>query len=90
MSRPAVGESSAPSRGALVRDLLIFLLKLWVDGLKDLALFPLSLGAAAADLNLRRSQVPRSPVHSTALGRPAARAPFRAGHSGIVHFHAGG
>ena len=42
-----------PSRGVLVRDLLIFLLKLWLDGLKDLVLFPVSLGAAAVDFVFR-------------------------------------
>jgi hypothetical protein len=44
---------SPPSRGVLVRDLLIFQLKLWLDGAKDLVLIPLSLGAAAFDFFFR-------------------------------------
>lgn len=44
---------SAPSRGALVRDLLIFQLKLWLDGLKDVVLLPLSLAAAGFDFVFR-------------------------------------
>lgn len=43
----------APSRGALVRDVLIFQLKLSLDGLKDLVLSPVSLGAAAFDFVFR-------------------------------------
>ena len=42
-----------PSRGVLVRDLLIFLLKLWLDGIKDLVLFPVSIGAAVVDFVFR-------------------------------------
>ncbi len=45
--------SSLPSRGALVRDLLIFHLKLWLDGLKDIVLLPLSLVAAGVDFVFR-------------------------------------
>lgn len=41
-----------PPNGVLIRDLLIFQLKLWMDGLKDIVLAPLSLFAAAADLLL--------------------------------------
>jgi hypothetical protein len=41
---------ATPSKSVLIRDLLIFQLKLWMDGLKDLALSPLSLAAAAADI----------------------------------------
>jgi hypothetical protein len=44
--------SSEPSSGVLIRDLLIFQLKLWLDGLKDVVLSPLSLIAAAMDLLL--------------------------------------
>jgi hypothetical protein len=36
----------------LVRDLLIFQLKLWMDGLKDLVLAPVSVGAGVLDLLL--------------------------------------
>jgi len=34
----------------VVRDLIIFWLKLWLDGLKDVALFPLAAVAAGIDL----------------------------------------
>lgn len=34
----------------LIRDVLIFQLKLWLDGFKDLVLSPLSIGAAILDL----------------------------------------
>jgi hypothetical protein len=34
----------------LIRDLLIFQLKLWMDGLKDLLLAPLSVGAGVLDI----------------------------------------
>jgi hypothetical protein len=46
--------SEIPPRrpSVLIRDLLIFQLKLWMDGLKDLILAPLSLGAAVLDLLL--------------------------------------
>lgn len=46
-------EPSVPTRGALVRDLLIFQLKLSMDGLKDLVLVPLSIGAAGVDFVFR-------------------------------------
>lgn len=38
------------SRGGIVRDLLVFQVKLWLESFKDVALFPLSLGAAFIDL----------------------------------------
>lgn len=36
--------------GVLMRDVLIFQLKLWLDGIKDLVLSPLSIFAALADM----------------------------------------
>jgi hypothetical protein len=45
-------QPSQPSNGVLIRDLLIFQLKLWMDGLKDLVLAPVSLVAALCDLLL--------------------------------------
>ncbi|MDQ3555375.1 MAG: hypothetical protein M3409_01160 [Gemmatimonadota bacterium] len=39
-------------KGVIVRDLLIFQLKLWMDGLKDVVLAPVSVGAALFDLVL--------------------------------------
>ena len=38
------------SRGVLVRDLILFQIKLALDGLKDLALLQVSLAAAVVDL----------------------------------------
>lgn len=40
----------AAKKGALIRDLLIFQVKLVLDGLKDLALIQISIGAALYDL----------------------------------------
>jgi hypothetical protein len=45
--------TDVPTRGALVRDLLIFNFKLWVDGFKDIVLLPLSFVAAAVDFVFR-------------------------------------
>ncbi len=43
-----------PSRGVLVRDALIFMIKLWLDGLKDIALTVFAVGALLLDLVFRR------------------------------------
>lgn len=45
-------------RGVLIRDLMIFNLKLVIDGLKDLGLMQIAIVAAAADL-LMDKQPPR-------------------------------
>jgi hypothetical protein len=37
------------SRTQIIRDVLIFQAKLWLEGFKDIALMPLSAGAAAID-----------------------------------------
>jgi hypothetical protein len=37
-------------RGVIIRDLLIFQIKLFLDGLKDVVMSPLAIGAAALDL----------------------------------------
>ena len=37
-------------RGVIVRDLLIFQIKLFLDGLKDVVISPMAIGAAALDL----------------------------------------
>lgn len=42
--------SRMPSKGVLLRDFLIFQLKLWMDGLKDIVLAPVSLFAVILDL----------------------------------------
>ena len=39
-----------PSKSVIVRDLLLFQMKLWLDGLKDVVLSPLSIGAALLDM----------------------------------------
>lgn len=48
-----MNETSPARRPSVVlRDLLIFQLKLWMDGLKDIVLSPISIGAAVLDLLL--------------------------------------
>lgn len=42
-----------PSRSKTVRHLLIFQVKLWLEGFKDVVLMPLSFGAALIDLVFR-------------------------------------
>jgi len=44
------GPELMPSRWTLVRDVLAFQLKLFVDGLRDVVMMPISLGAATLDL----------------------------------------
>ena len=39
-----------PSRPEVVRDVAIFQVKLWLEGFKDVALMPLSFGAAVIDV----------------------------------------
>jgi len=46
-------EDKQPRR-KVVRDVLIFQVKLWLEGFKDIILMPLSLGAAAVDLFFRK------------------------------------
>lgn len=46
----------AQPRNEILRDVLIFQVKLWLEGFKDIVLMPLSLGAAAIDLFVRRPQ----------------------------------
>jgi len=43
---------NTPSRRQILRDIVIFELKLWLEGFKDVLLMPLSLGAAVIDLLL--------------------------------------
>jgi len=45
-----VQTSEAVNRWALIRDVLVFQLKLAVDGFRDLVMMPLSLGVAVFDL----------------------------------------
>ena len=46
------------NRQVLVRDFGIFMLKLWLDGLKDLAVMFLAMGAAAVDFLAGRKHRP--------------------------------
>lgn len=48
-----MNDFATPSRGALFRDLVVFLVKLWMDGAKDVVLTPVSLFAAAVDFVFR-------------------------------------
>lgn len=48
-------DPSAESRGQILRNVLVFQVKLWLEGFKDLVLMPLSLGAACLDLVFWRS-----------------------------------
>lgn len=54
MSDLTLSEDST-SRTKIVRDVLIFQAKLWLEGFKDFVLMPLSLGAAVIDLVFHRS-----------------------------------
>ena len=45
-------EGDSPHRRVVLRDLLIFQLKLGLDGIKDMVLSPLSIGAALLDFLL--------------------------------------
>lgn len=49
MSNSSASESP-PSPSTVVSDLLVFQVKLWLEGFKDVVLVPLSLGAAIYDL----------------------------------------
>lgn len=45
-------------RSVVLRDLLLFQMKLWLDGLKDVVLSPLSIVACILDVIFRRSDEP--------------------------------
>ena len=47
-------DAEPPPRTDLIRDVVVFQVKLWVEGVKDVALIPLSLGAVLVDLLFRR------------------------------------
>lgn len=57
MSKPSISDD-AQSRSTIIRDVLIFQVKLWLEGFKDLVLMPLSLGAALIDLLFRGGKKP--------------------------------
>lgn len=56
---PRRGRGFSPNRSVLVRDFLIFVLKLTVDGLKDVVLLPVASVAFVADLLIGSSRNPR-------------------------------
>jgi hypothetical protein len=47
---------SGPSRGVLIRDAIIFMIKLWLDGLKDIGLTAAALIALVFDLVIHRGR----------------------------------
>lgn len=50
--------SSRPSKGVLIRDLLILQIKLAIDGVKDVVLFPLASAAVIFDILFGRADRP--------------------------------
>lgn len=48
-------DGERPSRTEILRDVLVFQVKLWLEGLKDVALVPLSIGAAVLDILFRNT-----------------------------------
>jgi hypothetical protein len=59
---------------AVIRDALVFQLKLLVDALRDVVMSPLTLGAALFDLLLARHQPPRLFYAMLQLGRRSEQA----------------
>jgi hypothetical protein len=55
MSDPVPSEEESTSRTQIIRDVLIFQAKLWLEGFKDFVLMPLSMGAAVIDVVFRGS-----------------------------------
>ena len=47
-------DADPPPRTDLIRDVVVFQVKLWVEGVKDVVLIPLSLGAVLIDMLVRR------------------------------------
>ena len=50
MAEPSKGHLERLPTHVLIRDLVILQLKLWLDGIKDIVLSPLSIGAGILDL----------------------------------------
>ena len=55
MSDPVSPREESTSRTKIIRDVLIFQAKLWLEGFKDFVLMPLSMGAAVIDIVFRGS-----------------------------------
>jgi hypothetical protein len=49
-SSPTPPPETSARRAVIVRDLVFFQVKLWLDGIKDIVLSPLSIAGAAIDL----------------------------------------
>lgn len=49
----ASSSRNSPSRRTILRDLIVFQVKLWLEGFKDVVLMPLSFGAAVLDVLFR-------------------------------------
>ena len=50
VQREAMEAQQTLPKNVLIRDLMILQLKLWLDGIKDVILSPLSIGAAVMDI----------------------------------------
>ena len=72
MSSPDSPPHEARSRWGLIRDVLVFQLKLGIDALRDVALMPISLVAAVVDLAKGGDQ-PKSFYEVVRLGRRSER-----------------
>lgn len=68
-----MAEPNISKRGALVRNALVFQLKLMADGLRDLVLLPISLIAALAGLVRGGDEPEREFVEVLKLGRKSER-----------------
>jgi hypothetical protein len=68
-NRLAVRPAGEPGRWHLMRDVLVFQAKLFVDGLKDIVLAPVSVVAAMAGLLLNRRYPGRSFYEVLRMGR---------------------
>jgi len=52
---PPTPSQERPTRRKILRDLLTFQIKLWIEGFKDVVLVPISIGATVIDLLFRRA-----------------------------------
>ena len=68
-----MGESNTSKRGELVRNAVVFQLKLMADGLRDLVLMPLSLVAVLAGLVRGGDEADREFEEVLELGRKTER-----------------
>ena len=66
---PAPRPESDEKRWVFIRDVVVFQVKLVIDGLRDAVLIPLSIGAALLDLIGGRERSGRLFYHTVAQGR---------------------